>query len=255
MQITINDVNLYYEKHGNGKKNILILPGWGNTRRTFNYMINFLKEYATVYILDYPGFGNSNFPNRDLTVYDYGYLIKDFIKVNAIENPIIICHSFGSRILFVLIGFLNFSPHKILIMNGAGIKSLKSLSTYLKIIIYKILKLFKIFIRKEKKKVYLNKLSNIFGSKDYNNLNSNMRRTFVNIINEDLALFLKNIKQETLILWGDTDFDTPLKCGKKMKKLIADSELIVFKKTGHYCYLENPVLVNKIIYEYIKNDI
>ncbi|HPE15265.1 MAG TPA: hypothetical protein PLT65_05575, partial [Bacilli bacterium] len=41
MHLTINDVNLYYEKYGDKPLNILILPGWGNTRKTFNYMINF----------------------------------------------------------------------------------------------------------------------------------------------------------------------------------------------------------------------
>ena len=32
MNIIINDFNIYYEKIGTGKENIIILPGWGNTR-------------------------------------------------------------------------------------------------------------------------------------------------------------------------------------------------------------------------------
>ena len=66
MYVTINDITLYYEKHGDKKCNILILPGWGDTRKTFSYMINFLKNFATVYIIDFPGFGKTKFPNRDL---------------------------------------------------------------------------------------------------------------------------------------------------------------------------------------------
>jgi len=255
MQITINDINLYYEKYGDGKRNLLILPGWGNTRKTFNYMINFLKKYATVYILDFPGFGNTNFPKRDLNIYDYGYLIKDFIKIASIDDPIIISHSFGCRVLFVLMGFLNYHPKKALIMNGAGLKRPKALRTTLKIYLYKLLKLFKYFLKKEKQEEYLNKLRNKFSSKDYNELDISMRKTFNNIIKEDLSPFLKNIKTETLLIWGEDDIDTPLSDGKKMRKLLDNSALITLKKTGHFSYLENPDLINNIIYEFIKEDI
>ena len=57
MKIIIKDFNIHYEKFGNGEKNILILPGWGNTRPTFKWMIESLKNNYNVYILDYPGFG------------------------------------------------------------------------------------------------------------------------------------------------------------------------------------------------------
>ena len=34
MYVKIKDFNIYYEKIGTGKKEILILPGWGDTRIT-----------------------------------------------------------------------------------------------------------------------------------------------------------------------------------------------------------------------------
>ena len=36
---------IYYEKYGNKKNTILILPGWGDTRKTFNYLIDNLKYH------------------------------------------------------------------------------------------------------------------------------------------------------------------------------------------------------------------
>ena len=65
------NISFYYKKYGTKSRNILILPGWGNTRETFNYLISCLKNDYTIYILDYPGFGKSPFPNNDLTIYDY----------------------------------------------------------------------------------------------------------------------------------------------------------------------------------------
>ena len=254
MYVTINDITLYYEKYGNKKFNILILPGWGNTRKTFNYMINFLKNFATVYIIDFPGFGKTKFPNRDLTIYDYAYLIKDFISYHSLSNYAIISHSFGTRVSLILCGMLNTLNDKLIIIDGAGIKEKKKLKDKLRIIIYKALKKLKVLLPNKLKKKYLSKLNKIFGSTDYNNLDDKMRNTFINIINEDLTYLLRNIKQETLLIWGENDPDTSIESGKTMEKLLDNGTLITLKNTGHFSYLENPVLINKIIFEFLKND-
>ena len=67
----MNKNNFYYEKYGNNEKILLILPGWGETRKTFNYYIKNLQDKFTIYIFDYPGFGNSKIPNKVLTIDDY----------------------------------------------------------------------------------------------------------------------------------------------------------------------------------------
>ncbi|HPE15266.1 MAG TPA: alpha/beta hydrolase [Bacilli bacterium] len=204
-------------------------------------------------MLDFPGFGESSFPNRDLTIYDYGYLIKDFIKILNIDNPVIIGHSFGSRIVAILVGMLNFIPQKLIIIDGAGIKRIKKISYYIKTYFYKFLKLLRYFLKKQYRQKYLDKLSKTFGSSDYNQLDSNMKKTFVNVVNEDLSLFYKNIKQDTLILWGECDIDTPIKNGKKIERLIDNSELIVLKDATHFSYIDSPTLTNNIIYAYLED--
>ena len=98
MYFKFNKINIYYEKYGNNEQSIIILPGWGNTRETFNNIINYFKDNYTIYILDYPGFGNSKPLNQELNIYDYAFIIKNFMKQNNINNPIIIAHSFGGRI-------------------------------------------------------------------------------------------------------------------------------------------------------------
>ena len=100
-----NNYAIYYEKIGHNEQTIVILPGWGDTRKTFNFLINELKENYTIYIIDYPGFGNSPFPNHDLTIYDYTNIIRDFLIEKNINNPTIIAHSFGGRIATLLTGY------------------------------------------------------------------------------------------------------------------------------------------------------
>ena len=252
MKFCINDFDIYYEKHGNSKQSILILPGWGDTRNTFIHLIDFLKKQFTIYILDYPGFGKSPFPNRDLTIDDYALLISNFIYANNIDKPIIIGHSFGGRIGTLLATKYKTRLKKIILMDSAGIKPKKSIIKILKQTTYKTLKKLAYLLPKKIKTKYLDKLINIFGSTDFKNLNPNIRKSFINIVNTDLTKYIKQIKCDTLLIWGEKDLDTPLKDAYKFNKLINDSGLVIIKNSEHFPYLDNPNYINKIIYEFIK---
>ena len=254
MYFTYNDLTIYYEKYGNKEKSIIILPGWGDNRKTFDYMINFLKEYSTVYILDYPGFGNSPFPNTNLTIYDYSILIYEWIKSLNIENPILIGHSFGGRIITTLTGYYNYAFDNIIYLNSAGILPRKKLLLKLKTFIYKTLKRIKIFIPKKYRNRYLSFLFKKFASSDYSSLPEYMKKTFQNVISEDLRPYLKNINSRVLIIWGTNDNITPINDAYIMNKYINNSELIILDKATHFSYLDYPILINNIIYEQIKED-
>ena len=252
MYINLNNLTIYYEKFGNKNKTILILPGWGNTRETFYHIINYFKHDFTIYILDYPGLGKSPIPNKTLTIYDYTETIIEFMKELNIINPLIIAHSFGGRITSILTSHYNIQIDNIILIDVAGIKHKKTPLKWLKEKTYKLLKqVIKIF-PKLKQETLKQKLLKTFGSADYNALPPTMHNTFKNIINEDLTKYYKNIKSNTLIIWGENDQDTPLKDGKKLNKLINNSALIIIKKANHYSYLQNPYLINKIIEEFTK---
>lgn len=252
MNFKVFDFNIYYEKYGNGKNNIIILPGWGNTRSTFNNLIRILKEHYTVYILDYPGFGNSSFPNRDLDIYDYANLIKNFITMNDIDNPIIISHSFGGRISIILSGLYKLPIKKMILIDSAGIKHKKKFKLKFKQMIYKLLKKISLILPKKIRQIYLNKLIKIFGSSDFKNLDPNIRKTFIKVINEDLTKYLPSINTSTLLIWGENDLDTPLEDGKIMNVKIEDSGLIIIPNASHFPYLEYPYYITKIILEFLK---
>ena len=245
-------ISLYYEKYGNDKKTILILPGWGNTRPTFKNIIEHFKINYTIYIIDYPGFGNSPIPNTDLTIYDYANTIRNFMNKQKITNPILIVHSFGGRIATLLTGYYKEKIDKLIMIDAAAIKPKKTLKQLFKQTLYKSLKK---LIQLTPKKIRNNlkqKLFQKFASTDYKNLTPCMQKTFRNIVNEDLTIYLKKIESETLLIWGSLDNDTPLKDAEKMNKLIKNSALIIYKNATHYSYLQYPYLTNNIINEFIK---
>ena len=252
MYLTLDDITIYYEKYGNKNNTILILPGWGNTRETFHHIINRFKDDYSIYILDYPALGKSPIPTKTLTIYNYAELIISFMNHNKIENPIIIAHSFGGRIIALLTGYYKIKINKLILIDIAGIKPKKTLKKLIKEKTYKLLRQIIKILPKSKKEKAKQKLLNIFGSKDYNSLPIEMKETFKNIVNEDLTKYFKNITNETIIIWGENDLDTPLQDAYKINKLIENSALIVLKKASHYSYLQYPLLINNIIYEFIK---
>ncbi len=253
MYITYKGVKLYYEKFGNQKETVIILPGWGKTKDTFKGMISSLRNSYTVYLVDYPGFGKTPFPKKVLTMYDYVGLIITLLDKEQITNPYIIAHSFGGRIAILLTGLYNIKIRKLLLIDSAGIKPKMTIWKWLRLKSYKLLQRLARVVPKKWRARYRKKIFKLFASSDYLALNALERETFKNIVNLDLTDYLKDIKTETLILWGDKDTATPLSDGILMKKKIRDSELIVFKNSTHYSYLENLDIVLRIIYIFFKD--
>jgi len=72
------------------------------------------------------------------------------------------------------------------------------------------------------------------------------------ILDEDLSPQIKNIEKETLIIWGENDFITPLSYAKIFKEQIKNSELIVLKNSSHYPFLDNKDQFINTIIKYFK---
>ena len=83
-----------------------------------------------------------------------------------------------------------------------------------------------------------NAIQSHMGSADYRALSGDMRKTFVQVINQDLAWCLPKIKASTLLFWGENDTATPLWMGQQMEKEIPDAGLVVMPGATHFAYLE-----------------
>lgn len=66
MEIEINDLKIHYIEEGKDTKtSILLLHGWGASIKSFKPVINELSKYYKVYAIDFPGFGESEDPNKN----------------------------------------------------------------------------------------------------------------------------------------------------------------------------------------------
>ncbi len=245
--------SIYYETYGKGEKTILILPGWGNTRETFYQIINYFKINYKIYIFDYPGFVSPSYLLKNLNIFYYTNFILVFITYHKINKHIIIANSFVVIIATLLSAYYKEDLEKLIFMDIAGIKPKKNIFKQIKLYTYKFLKKLKSLIPKRKQSLYLKRLINLFGSNDYKALNKDMQQSFKNIVNEDLKPYIKYIEQQTLIIWGKKDKDTPVKDAKFMRKQIKNSSLVIYPDASHFSYLKYPKLTNQIIENFIKN--
>lgn len=247
MEITIKDIKLNYEVKGETGKSVILLHGWGQNIEMMDYIANFLADHFTVYNMDLPGFGKSDEPKTAWSVDDYVEFLKEFSDKLNIENPILIGHSFGCRI--ALRYAYKYPVYKMVLTGAAGIKPKRGLDYYFRVYTYKLGKLvLKPF------KGLSEKLRSNSGSSDYKNASEVMRGTLVKAVNYDISPFLKDIKSETLLVFGEIDDATPLWMGKKMEKEMPNAALVVFEGDDHFAYFHQADRFNRVLEAFLKAD-
>lgn len=254
MQVEINNCNIYYEVIGEGKP-VILLHGWLATLETMRPIANNLCKNFKVYLVDVIGFGKSDLPEHPLNTEDFGNFLKDFVDKLNIENPILIGHSNGGRIIINAVGRGIVKANKIVLIDSAGIKPKRNLWYYLKISFYKCGKFFLNLLPNTKGiKKFKEKLRSKVGSEDYKTSANVLKETMKLIVNEDMSYLLPKISVPTLLFWGSLDTATPISDARKMEKLIPDCGLIEYAGSTHFSYLENINNVNAVLNEFLKND-
>jgi len=239
-----------YLKFGNSNNFLVFLHGWGADKNSFLWIKDYFPDYSTIFV-DFPGFGESPEPERDYKVFDYVLKLKEILDDYYIEKLVVVGHSFGGRVA-IKFSFMfqnDYLDYRVCLVDSAGLKPKRGLRYYYKIFKYKILK--KIndnFSTPNNNLIDLSK----YGSKDYISLSPTMKKTFKNIVNEDLTCYAKYIKVKTLIVWGSRDRETKLYMAKKLNKIIKNSTLKIIKDAGHFSFLDDKKQFMVILESYIK---
>lgn len=254
MKIKIRDWNINYEVIGEGTP-IVLLHGWLTDLETMRPIAESLKNKFKVYLIDVVGFGKSSLPESPLNTDDFGDFLKELLEGLKIENPILIGHSNGGRIILNAVGRGLVNPKKIVLIDSAGLKPKRSINYYLKVYFFKagktVLNLLPniSFVKKLKEK-----LRSKVGSSDYQNSAPVLKETMKIILNEDMRPMLPNIKVPTLLIWGALDTATPISDAYEMEKTIPNAGLVTYPYGSHFAYLENINNVNIVLNEFFKTE-
>lgn len=227
MKLKVKDISINYIQYGEGK-DILLLHGWGQNIEMMKILgDNFDSKYR-ITILDLPGFGKSSEPKEAWNMTKYSDMLEEFINILEIKKPIIIGHSFGGRLAIRYSS--NHAVEKLVLFGSPCIRDEKELPLSVKI------------LKSIKKMPLMDKfgeyMKQYIGSRDYKAASPIMRQTLVNVVNEDLSNYAKQIEEPTLLIWGEDDQEAPVELAKDLEKIMNDAALIVLPGT-HYAYVEN----------------
>ena len=216
------------------------MHGYLADSKSFIYQTEHFSKNFSVFAPDFKGFGNNKDMEKPYSLSDYCEDIKAYIKENGLVKPHVIAHSFGCRVAVKLASENPELFDKIVLTGAAGLKPKRTIKYHIKRTAFKIAR---IFTKKEKLKR--------FYSKDYLALSQVMRESFIKIVNEHLDDRLKFISNQTLIIFGNNDKETPVYMAKKLNKNIKNSKLVIIQKAGHFAFIDCPEKFNWEVEEFL----
>lgn len=251
MNINIDGLNIEYSDTGSGIP-VLLLHGWGSSFDVYRGIIAALSDRCRLVALNFPGCGGSDTMHEPWTLEDYCRLVLKFTQAVQLENPIMIGHSHGGRVVLKMAAEKMLKPPKIVLLDAAGLIPKKSLKQKMRAKSFKIIKrVLTLPIIKNHSQGLLERARKHYGSADYNAAPEVLRKTLVSLVNTDLRDILPSISCPALLIWGDKDTATPLADAKLMENLIPDAGLCVLEGTGHYSFCEKPYQAHAILNSFI----
>ena len=247
--------DIYIEDEGNGFPLVLV-HGFLGSSEMWEPQINFFKNYFRVIAPDLPGFGKSKEVKSHNSIQSIANLLLNFLEEKKIDKFYLLGHSMGGMIVQEM---AKKSGNKIskLICYSTGPRgempgrfetvdqsrdNLKK--NGLEIMARNIAKTW--FVKGE-------------NAKYFDVCIETGKQTSMEAVDNSLVAFknwngvdtLKNIKNETLIIWGDRDRSYNLEQVKTLEKNIKNSKLKIFENCAHNVHLEQPDQFNKTIKDFL----
>lgn len=250
MNCTVDGLNIHYLDEGQGDV-LLLLHGWGSSVDAWRRMIAEFSPHFRLIAPDLPGFGGSDMPKQPWAVEDYAVFVLRFMQAVGIQDPILVGHSYGGRVILKLAGTGRVAPEKIVLIDSAGVKPKKTLKQRVRLAAFKTIKwtLTLPLLRRYTGEL-LDRARKHFGSADYNAAPEVLRRSLVLAVNEDLTCHMPSIHASTLLIFGEKDTATPVSDGQLMERLIPDAGLCIIKGAGHFSFVERPYEVHAILHSF-----
>ena len=247
--------HIYIGDEGKGFPLILI-HGFLGSSKMWEPQINFFKNHFRVITPDLPGFGKSNKAKSHNSIQSIANLLMDCLEEKKIDKFYLLGHSMGGMIVQEMakeygnkiVKLICYSTGPRGEMPGRfesvdqSRENLKKKG--LEITVKNIAKTW--FVRKENAKYF--DICIEAGKQTSTKAADDALVAFKNWNGVDT---LKNIKNETLIVWGDQDKSYNLEQIKTLEKSIKKSKLVIFKNCAHNVHLEQPDQFNNTIKNFL----
>jgi pimeloyl-ACP methyl ester carboxylesterase len=247
--------HIYIGDEGKGFPLVLV-HGFLGSSKMWEPQINFFKNHFRVITPDLPGFGKSNKAKSHNSIQSIANLLMDCLEEKKIDKFYLLGHSMGGMIVQEMakkygnkiVKLICYSTGPRGEMPGRfesvdqSRENLKKKG--LEITVKNIAKTW--FVRKENAKYF--DICIEAGKQTSTKAADDALIAFKNWNGVDT---LKNIKNETLIVWGDQDKSYNLEQIKTLEKSIKKSKLVIFKNCAHNVHLEQPDQFNNTIKKFL----
>ncbi len=249
--------DIYVSDNGNGFPLVLV-HGFLGSSEMWILQKKFFSKFFRVLAPAIPGFGESSNVKSCNTITEMAKSILKILKIRGIEKFNLLGHSMGGMIVQEIAKIDEKKINKLICYSTGAIgdmpgrfesidKSIESLKNIgLKKTADKISKTW--FLERDKAKYYYlcSKASKLTTKQAAENALLAMK-------NWNGLKHLHNIKNETLIIWGDKDRSYNFDQIKKLEKNICKSKLVIFKNCAHNIHLEKSDKFNEIVKDFLLN--
>jgi len=236
---------------------VILLHGGGAGAVTWYPSIGGISKKFRVIAPDIVGYGESDKPNAD---YDRPYFtswLKDFLIAMDIKKAHIVGLSQGGAIA---LGFAIENPdlvEKLVLVNSGALGAQPTFKPFLAMLWMNV---FPSIISNRFTSRYLlsntehRDLNHIYYSVEVlkklggKNAFSQGRGAAVSVISEEL---LRQIKNSTLIIWGEDDNFFSIEHGVSASQVIPNAKLLRIKDAGHLSLIDQPEVFNKALIKFL----
>lgn len=267
-------IEIAYVDEGKGDQVIIFLHGLGSYLPAWKNNIEGLKSSFRVIAIDLPGYGKSSKAPHSGKMSFYADVVKAFAEKLDLTDITLAGHSMGGQITMVTAlnypelvknlvliapaGFEKFSEgqkqwfRSVMTLEGVKNTSAEDIQTNLAVNFY----------NKPKEADFMITDRIIMrDAKDFDHYCYAVVQSVSGMVDEPMLEMLPQIKQPTLIIFGENDNLIPnrfLNPGKTLKvaqvgnEKIPNSQLVMVPKAGHFVQFEKPTEVNTAISKFLK---
>lgn len=249
MQLKINGKKVFFTTLGSGKQ-LLILPGWMHSTKSWAQIQFNLSHYFQVTVTDFPGFGESELNTTIKDLNGYAHFLHKVITELGLKNFTLLGQSFGGAVAIKTLSlYPNLPTEKLILVDSAGIKHFH----FKKLVGFILAKggqrIFSLPLIKNYAPQARSFFYRVLKEEDYLTAGP-LKAALSSIVKEHLSGILDRIQIPTLIIWGKNDNVTPLSDAKILQQKIKNSKLEIIPNASHWPFLEQPDEFCRLVKEF-----
>lgn len=275
--ITLDSLNISYIKEGSGDKTLLFLHGLSSNSDAWSKNIEALSKNYTCIALDLPGYGKSSKPKADYTPTFFADATYKFLQKLELKNVVLIGHSMGGQASIKLAITYPDVINKLILVAPAGLEQFTKPEGDIIKNIYttdivkhttdeQIRKNYALNFYKQPEDVskMIDDRIKIKSSSDFDAHCEAIVKSVSGMIDDPVFEDLKDINQETLVIFGKNDMLIPNryfhptlsveKISEIAKEHIKSVTLEFIDESGHFVQFEKPKAVNLLIEKFVEVD-